>query len=46
MTALEELRRLRSANELDAFEAERRQKLLEDEKLDPFGPTVAGGGAS
>lgn len=36
MTALEELHRLKSANVLDATEAERRHKLLADNKLDPF----------
>jgi hypothetical protein len=40
MTALEELRRLKSANELDAAEAERRHKLLEAKQLGPFEPAV------
>jgi hypothetical protein len=43
MTALEELRRLKSANSLDAAEVDRRKKLLEDKKLDPFEPAIGGG---
>jgi hypothetical protein len=37
MTGFEELRRLKSANALDAVEAARRQKRLEAGDLDPFG---------
>ena len=40
MTRLEELRRLKSANELDLQEINRRRKRLEAKDLDPFEPAV------
>jgi hypothetical protein len=40
MTKLEELRRLRSANQLDEQEVSRRKRRLEGNDLDPFEPLV------
>jgi hypothetical protein len=40
MTGLEELRRLKKANELDDQEILRRQKRLDDDLLDPFEPAA------
>lgn len=44
MAALEDLRRIKSANTLDEAEAERRRKLLDKGELDPFEPVSVGGG--